>query len=121
LDEAEEELDPEALRGREIVALSSVGNPFAFERTLEGMGALLLHCGRFPDHHRYQPGELREILAGEGASAEWIVTTRKDAIRLPREELDRPTWVLEVALASAEGSAPLAEELACLLTANERI
>jgi len=120
LDTAEEETDPEGIRGRRIVALSSVGNPSAFERTLEGLGAVLLGRARFPDHHRYQSGDLREILNGEGAAAEWVVTTRKDAVRLPLEELDRPTWVLEVALSPAKGNVPLAEELTCLLKANER-
>ncbi|MBN1461158.1 MAG: tetraacyldisaccharide 4'-kinase, partial [Armatimonadetes bacterium] len=97
-----------------------VGNPESFERTLEGLGAVLLGRARFADHHRYQPGDLRAILDGEGAAAEWIVTTRKDAVRLPREALNRPTWVLEVGLTSAEGNVPLAEELTCLLKANER-
>jgi tetraacyldisaccharide 4'-kinase len=118
LDEAEGEREPAAVRGRKVLALSSVGNPLAFERMLEQLGGVVVSRARFPDHHAYQPGDLPGALLGEGSSAEWIVTTRKDAVRLPREDLGRPTWILDVALASAAGSGPLAEELTWLLKAR---
>ncbi|MBN1458603.1 MAG: tetraacyldisaccharide 4'-kinase, partial [Armatimonadetes bacterium] len=51
-EETEGKLEPEGVRGRKIVALSSVGNPESFERTLEGLGAVLLGRARFADHHR---------------------------------------------------------------------
>ena len=58
---------------------------------------------------------------GPQGSAEWIVTTEKDAVRLPVEALKRPTWVLEIRLAPQPGNPALAEELAWLLeTHNPR-
>ncbi len=116
-----EELPPEALSGKTVVALSSIGNPAAFERTLERTGAVVLGRMRFPDHHTYRAGDLRGLSSAEAASAEWIVTTQKDAVRLQEESFDRPAWVLEIELAERPGSRPLAEELTWLLRATAGI
>jgi tetraacyldisaccharide 4'-kinase len=142
------ELPAEAAKGRRVVALSGIGNPTAFRRTLEQMGAVLVDHLRFPDHYPYQASELGGLLAcvgrgrrsppvdggapaGVGASAkggppykpadvEMIVTTSKDAVRMPLECLGERLWVLEVELAERPGGAPLCEELAWLLTASAR-
>lgn len=115
--DAEGEWEPEGLRGRRVLALSSVGNPAAFERTLEKEGAVLVGRVRFPDHHRYGEDELRGLLEREGGPAEWVVTTEKDAVRIPAGALAGPSYVLEVELAAGERAAPLSEELTCLLEA----
>ncbi len=109
-----EEAGSEALRGRKVLALSSVGNPGAFERSLEQKGAMLIGRARFPDHHAYGQGDLQELVTGEWAAAEWVVTTEKDAVRLPPVS-DRPVWVLEIELAGLEGRTSLSQELSCLL------
>jgi tetraacyldisaccharide 4'-kinase len=105
-----------ALSGRRVCALSSLGNPLAFERALESLGAKVEEAARFPDHHRYTAAEVRGV--GPQGSAEWIVTTEKDAVRLPVEALKRPTWVLEIRLAPQPGSPALAEELTWLLATH---
>jgi tetraacyldisaccharide 4'-kinase len=64
-------------------AFCGLGNPAAFRRTLEGMGAELADWIEFDDHHRYRPRELRHIAhqaAAKGATV--LVTTQKDAINL---------------------------------------
>lgn len=112
--------DPGAVHGRRICALSSIGNPASFERTLERLGADLVAKVRFPDHHRYCGEELHEIAAAQAADAEWIVTTRKDAVRLPPGPAGKSVWVLEVELAELLGERALPEELDCLLRAKEK-
>jgi tetraacyldisaccharide 4'-kinase len=114
-------VDPGAVYGRRICALSSIGNPPAFERTLERLGADLVAKVRFPDHHRYRADELHEIAAARAADAEWIVTTRKDAVRLPPEATEKPVWVLEVELAELLGEPTLSEELGCLVRAKDKM
>lgn len=104
---------PDSLRGIRVCALSSLGSPTAFERSLERLGAEVIPA-RFPDHHPYTPQEVREVALREDR-AEWIVTTEKDAVRLPREALEKPTWVLEVKLAARSGVSSVAEELEYLL------
>jgi tetraacyldisaccharide 4'-kinase len=118
--DAEGEEEPEALRGRRVCALSSLGNPAAFVRTLERLGASLVSEVRFPDHYRYRRQDLQEVAAEEAAAADWVVTTEKDAVRLPAEAMDKPVWALEVELAGRPGTSSLGEEMACLLLAKSR-
>ncbi len=104
-----------SLRERRVCALSSVGNPGAFERTLGRMGAVVVERARFPDHHEYRPEDLAGLLEGQARSVDWVVTTEKDAVRLPEVEVGKPMWALEVELGGWGGAATLAEELDYLL------
>ncbi len=81
--------DPTTLRGQRLGALSSIGNPLAFELTLERLGAAAVRPLRFPDHHRYVPADVQHIRHLADA-VDIIVTTEKDAVRLPPT-----TWELE--------------------------
>ena len=73
-----QELAPEefalAARGRQVVAIAGIGNP---PRFFEHLAALGVHARAiaYPDHHHYQPQELK--LPG----AEVIVMTEKDAVK----------------------------------------
>ena len=116
--DGEDDWEPDAVRGRRVCALSSVGNPVSFERTLEKLGAILVARARFPDHHAYRPEQLWGLARGEAASAEWIVTTEKDAVRLARAEVRKPICVLGVELAEWQEGPTLSEELSCLLRAG---
>jgi tetraacyldisaccharide 4'-kinase len=111
--------EPGALRGKRVLALSSVGNPAAFERSLEREGAVLVGRARFPDHHVYGQGDLQKLTAGEWASAEWVVTTEKDRVRLPPVS-DRPVWALQVEFAAHREGRSLSEELSWLVEAEAR-
>jgi tetraacyldisaccharide 4'-kinase len=75
-----------ALRGRRVLLLAGVARPGGFRRTLEGLGALVAAERVFPDHHRFSPGELDEVLrAADAGRCELVVTTEKDAVRLAPE------------------------------------
>jgi tetraacyldisaccharide 4'-kinase len=115
-----DELPLQAVRGRRVLALSSIGNPAGFERTLEQIGAVLVAQARFPDHHAYRADEIRDLVATGARGAEMIVTTEKDAVRFPADCLDAPIWVLEVELAERAGAPLLSEELDWLLAAKAR-
>lgn len=68
------------LRGREVELVSALGNPEAFQRTVESLGARVLGHRVFPDHHDYGP----EDLAGAEVSGRWLVTSEKDGVKLAR-------------------------------------
>ncbi|MGD8239941.1 MAG: tetraacyldisaccharide 4'-kinase [Armatimonadota bacterium] len=76
------------LRGQTLGALSSVGNPLAFELGLRRLGAAAVRPLRFPDHHRYMLADLEHIRSLAEA-VDVVITTEKDAVRLPL-----PTWEL---------------------------
>jgi tetraacyldisaccharide 4'-kinase len=83
-EESREEL--EGIRGKKSIALSGIANPASFLSVLEQLGAEVIHSFSFPDHHPYSPGELERILNwGWQAGAEVLVTTQKDAVRIPSD------------------------------------
>jgi tetraacyldisaccharide 4'-kinase len=98
----------ESLRERRVLALSGIANPFGFHRTLTRLGAVLAAARTFPDHHPYSPADLAGV---EGVArevgAESIVTTEKDAIRIPTGVASLPILALRVDLEITEGAEAL--------------
>jgi len=103
----------DVIKDRRVVAFSSIGNPYSFEKTLEGLGAKIVKTFHFPDHYNYNLSDLREIeaicrteLKGGEAIA---VTTEKDEVRLERlisseaDRLFREVWILKVELEIVRG------------------
>lgn len=80
-----------ALRGRRVLLLSAIARPASFRRTAESLGAEVALERAFPDHHRFGAAELDAALAAaDGARCELVVTTEKDAVRLPPERAADP-------------------------------
>lgn len=76
--------DLEYLKGLKVFALSGIAVPGGFEGELEKMGATLLEKVRFVDHHRYTQQEIIDIInRAREVGADAIITTEKDAVRLP--------------------------------------
>jgi tetraacyldisaccharide 4'-kinase len=76
------------LQGRRIAALSGIACPESFEDFLLQQGAEIVCHERFADHHRYRQQEIIDFINhAKTAGAELVVTTEKDAVRMPR--LDR--------------------------------
>lgn len=71
------------LRNKEIAALSSIGSPESFEKTLQDIGAKVVRTIRYPDHHYYTKEDFISIL--ERADYNFIVTTEKDTTRFKKE------------------------------------
>ncbi len=75
------------LEGRTLCTLSGIASPKGFENSLRHLGAKVVWCERYADHHRYDSSEVLYALnrtADMGADA--LVTTEKDAVRFPRFE-----------------------------------
>ncbi len=72
------------LRGLRVVALSGIARPESFENGLRRLGAEIVYSRRFADHHRFSEHELLRVLErAKARSAAAIITTEKDAVRLP--------------------------------------
>ncbi len=77
-----------SLKGRKIASISAIANPASFDGFLRELGGELLLMRHFADHHRYRQQEMIDFINDAKAlGAELIVTTEKDAVRMPR--LDR--------------------------------
>ena len=75
------------LAGKTVCTLSGIASPKGFENSLRHLGAKVVWCERYADHHRYDSSEVLYALnrtADMGADA--LVTTEKDAVRFPRLE-----------------------------------
>ncbi len=104
------------LEGRKVFALSSLGNPDSFERTLETLGAKIAGRARYRDHHVYTVEDLETSWQqAKEAGSEAIVTTEKDVVRFPPHfdplaaHSEIPIFVLEIELALVAGEAVLAD------------
>ncbi len=72
---------PEWIANRRVALLSGIARPERFRRTVERLGAIVVHEDRRPDHAAL--GELDPFLtAAHAAGAELSLTTEKDAARL---------------------------------------
>lgn len=100
-----EEREGAWLAGRRVLAVSGIGNPAAFERTLEDLGAKVEGRLRYPDHHRYSPEDLAGIRSRAGAlGVEAVVTTQKDAVKWPGSPSGGPpSFALHIRLTMLTG------------------
>lgn len=72
------------LKGKKVLALSGIAVPAGFERELVNYGAQVLEHVTFADHHRYSLQEILDIVAqAQTLGVDAIVTTEKDAVRIP--------------------------------------
>jgi len=84
--------------GRRVLAFAGIGRPAKFYATLEALGAEIVERRDFPDHHRYRPDEVSDLIAAARARGALAVTTAKDLVRLP-DDLRPEVGVLEVEIA----------------------
>jgi tetraacyldisaccharide 4'-kinase len=72
------------LAGSRVGLLTGVARPGSVRRTVAGFGAHVVQEFVFPDHHRFTEREVADALgATSRAGASHLVTTEKDAVRLP--------------------------------------
>ena len=85
------------LRDRSVYAFCGIGNPEAFRRTLESLGATVIKFRPFDDHHVYTEDDLRRMNAeAQEFMAETMITTEKDSARLDPEAFTLPLTALRI-------------------------
>ena len=93
------------------VLLSGIAAPERFEADVRRAGVDVRAHRAYPDHHRFTGAELDRVLTEareQGASV--VVTTEKDAVRLPAAPAGLPILVYRMRL-GLEDDAPLRERL----------
>ena len=73
----------EALAGRAVVAFAGIALPEKFFAPLRRAGAIVVAARPFADHHRYTARELGALWQEARERGAELVTTPKDAVRLP--------------------------------------
>ena len=75
---------PQRITERPCVAFAGIGRPDKFFDGLRAAGLVLAQTLPFPDHYAYNPRDIKRLQAlADGLGAQ-LVTTPKDAMRLPR-------------------------------------
>jgi tetraacyldisaccharide 4'-kinase len=113
----------DALEGERICTLAGIARPESFEETVKRLGAELVLKVRVRDHHPYTVGELLRIFSRcQRHRIRRIVTTAKDAVRLPGRLVDllgvdlkgMELWVLEIALEFESDESELLDRIGSL-------
>jgi tetraacyldisaccharide 4'-kinase len=86
------------LAGQTILAFAGIAIPEKFFGPLRRAGAVVAAVRPFPDHHRYTPQDLDWLQRRAAGLSATLVTTPKDAVRLPAAFRARVT-VIGVGLA----------------------
>jgi tetraacyldisaccharide 4'-kinase len=108
----------EGLTNQPVAAFCGIGNPRAFRRTLENLGAALSDFRAFPDHHAYTRTDVDDLIrwANGLPPNALIATTQKDWVKLRISELaGRPLRAVRIGLAFRSGQLEFDEKLrSCL-------
>ncbi|MDR2945395.1 MAG: tetraacyldisaccharide 4'-kinase, partial [Candidatus Adiutrix sp.] len=93
-------LEPlESLAGKPVFAFCGLGRPDSFQRTLAGLGVNLCRFVPLRDHQVYDRPLLNRLgLDFLASRAEFLVTTAKDAVKLP-PNFPLPVKILKMELA----------------------
>jgi tetraacyldisaccharide 4'-kinase len=84
---------------RRALLVSGIARPDRFLTDVRSLGVEVLGHLRFRDHHRYSPPEIERAAADAAAlGADALVTTAKDAVRLPEPPPPLPVLVLGMRL-----------------------
>lgn len=105
------------IRGRDVLAFCGIGNPRAFWRTVEGLGARLADRRAFPDHHPYSRHDVERLAEWARSSrAHALITTQKDLVKLRVAELAGiPLWAIRIEAHLEHGHDAIDHALASLM------
>ena len=100
--------------GPRVGAVSAIGNPESFRRTLQNLGITAPVVREFPDHHRYTRDDVRDLCDwARRERLDAVCTTRKDLVKLQLDDLGGvPLWCVDQRVELRAG----ADHLAALLT-----
>ncbi|MBE9535667.1 MAG: tetraacyldisaccharide 4'-kinase [Proteobacteria bacterium] len=90
-----------SLSAMKVVLISGIANPGSFSKLVESMGAAIVGMASFPDHHEYKAEDMDKVFSlAEGLSANAIITTEKDAVKLEAMDYctETPIYTMEIGL-----------------------
>ena len=81
----EKSKDLKVLNGMKVASICGIAVPESFENYIRQLGAEIVYKERYVDHHRYRVAEIEAFCKkGLDAGAQMLLTTEKDAVRIPK-------------------------------------
>lgn len=107
------------LKDRKILAFCGIGNPIAFQKSLEQHGANIVELLVFPDHYQYNPADYARLeQKARELGVDRLLCTMKDLVKLDGWTL--PEFLslnaLEIQLHFLEGEAEFRKKLADIVS-----
>ena len=75
--------DSARLAGARVVAFAGIARPLKFFATLDALRCTVVGARAFPDHHRFRDRDIAGLIEEAEVLEARLVTTAKDAVRLP--------------------------------------
>lgn len=105
----------EWLRGKRVLAVSAIGNPRGFEKTLASLGAEIVGHETYPDHHPYARTDierLESIVLQSDRPMDAVICTGKDLSKLELSAIGAaPLYALQISMHIQAGKDILEEHL----------
>jgi len=98
------------LSDEKCFVFSAIGNPAAFEKSMEQWVDVVGHQ-RFPDHHHFTRNELVELAkTAKQAGATTLVCTHKDLVKVATHRIENlPVWAMQIDFEPIHGKNELIE------------
>ncbi len=106
----------EQVAGRKVFAFAGIARPESFFSLVTRLGGDLMGNAAMPDHCRYNRVQIDYVSRRFFESrAEWMVTTAKDAVKLPSIMKRLPAFYLDLGMETAVGGQLLDERMRTML------
>lgn len=105
---AKKNILPHQSMPQRVFAMSGIGNPTSFAKTLTEAGFEMVKMAAYGDHHNFTESDLANaVSAAKDCGAEGIMITEKDAIKLfplcENKKIDMPIWVIGISIEIIKG------------------
>ncbi len=91
---------PKVLTGQRVLAVAGLGRPEGFADLLRAAGAEIVETRWFADHHPFSDAEVGAAVDAAESAGAVVVTTAKDAVKMPK---GAAVWVVEVGMVPLTG------------------
>ncbi|MCC6542887.1 MAG: tetraacyldisaccharide 4'-kinase [Nitrospirae bacterium] len=92
------------INGKKVFIFSGIANPLSFRKSIEDIGGKVVGRISYPDHYWFKNDDLRKIMKeASDISAEAVLTTAKDAVRLHGLDLcDKTSDAMKIFILNVE-------------------
>jgi len=105
-------ISPLNLKDKTCLAFCGIANPYSFTDSLKQSQIQVVATKFFPDHYVYKEREVSNLVEeGLNQKADFLVTTEKDKVRLPKVNLKLPIYALKIEVKITRGEEILEQKL----------